>query len=113
MNLHLCDDLMFIAQVSSWAKSHSVKYRNVKSPQHLAAVFAEVDPTRVIVDLQFSGLDIGQLAKQVREQAPGSSLIGYAQHVMTGLIAEAKQAGFDVVYTRGQFDRGYPQLLSP
>ena len=39
-------------------------------------------------------------------------IYGYAQHVMTELIQEAEQAGFNEVLTRGQFDRGFARLMS-
>ncbi len=113
--LHLSSDLMLVGKVSSWAKSHGVPYQNASTLEKFDAALAETDPVwhTVIVDLQFRGLDIAAIHGQVRAAIPPARLAGYAQHVMTELIAAAKAAGFDDILTRGQFDRQFAELMTP
>ncbi|MGC4004317.1 MAG: hypothetical protein QM811_14835 [Pirellulales bacterium] len=59
------------------------------------------------------GVNIAALVPQIRATvAPNAVLIvAFAPHVHEAKLDEAKAAGCDVVYTRGQFDRAIPQLI--
>ena len=112
MIVHLSDDLMLVGKVSSWAKSNNVEYQNARTVQEiLKCAGPNQTVNKVVVDLQLRGLDVERLPQQLRQIMPGAKIVGYAQHVMVDLIAAANENGFDAVWTRGQFDRQFPELL--
>ena len=112
MIIHLSDDLMLVGKVSSWAKSNNVSYQNARTVHEvIECVNQNLSENQVIVDLQLRGLDVEGLPQQLRQIMPGVKIVGYAQHVMVDLITAANENGFDAVWTRGQFDRQYSQLL--
>ena len=110
--MHLSNDLMLVGKVSAAAKSNVIAYKNASSLKKFEQSLADGNVSIVLVDLQFKTLDIEQVAQQVRSSDPEIKLCGYAQHVMTDLIEAAQQADFDQVLTRGQFDRGFLELMN-
>ncbi|MGI9519174.1 MAG: hypothetical protein ACR2NP_19135 [Pirellulaceae bacterium] len=111
MVLHLSSDLMLVGKVSAWARSNEMAYQNVSTLEKFRVALADSAADVVMIDLQFRGLNIPELATEVRDARPQSRLAGYAQHVMTDLIDAAQAANFDVVMTRGQFDRQFADLM--
>lgn len=111
MVLHLCKDLMLVGKVSSWARANDVGYKSVGNVEKFGQLLSELDVQRVIIDLQFPSLDIPSVVETVRGAEGQLPVFGYAQHVMTDLIESAQAAGFDRVLTRGQFDRGFTELM--
>ena len=112
MVLHLSNDLMLVGKVSGWAKSNGISYRNASSPQKFAQLLSEGECRVVLVDLQMKNLDMAEVLQSVKAVGQEIPTYGYAQHVMTELIQDAEQAGFNEVLTRGQFDRGFARLMS-
>ena len=111
MILHLSNDLMLVGKVSSWAKSNQIAYRNTPSMAKFQEALGSGEVDRVIVDLQTKSLDALAIVELVNETGDQIRLIGYAQHVMTEIIDQARTAGFGEVLTRGQFDRGFASYL--
>jgi CheY-like chemotaxis protein len=64
----------------------------------------------VIVDLETPGLQIDALL--AARQEPRPAVIAYGPHVQVPRLQAARQAGCDLVLTRGQFDGALPELLS-
>ena len=102
---------MLVGKVSSWARANSANYQSAGTLEKLQTALANPDVSVVIVDLQFRGLDIAALATEIRAAVIDAKLVGYAQHVMTDLIAAGEAAGFDAVLTRGQFDRQFAEWM--
>lgn len=74
-------------------------------------VFAASLPEKTQEDVRWVILDLATrsgitqtIVPEVRRQYPDARLIAYAPHVHTGRLAAAREAGFDEVMTRGQFD---------
>ena len=103
---------MLVGKVSGWAKSNGISYRNASSPQKFAQLLSEGECRVVLVDLQMKNLDMAEVLQSVKAVGQEIPTYGYAQHVMTELIQDAEQAGFNEVLTRGQFDRGFARLMS-
>ena len=112
MVLHLSNDLMLVGKVSAWAKSNGVTYRNAANQKKFHNALNEDDCQVVLVDLQFKNLDMVDVVQSVKAVGAEIPIYGYAQHVMTQLIQDAEEAGFNEVLTRGQFDRGFARLMS-
>ncbi|QEG34059.1 hypothetical protein [Bythopirellula goksoeyrii] len=68
------------------------------------AVLESVADCRVmVVDLEIPGLDIDELVQNLKARSPeGIQVIAYAPHVRTEKLAAAKEAGCDLVVSRGQ-----------
>lgn len=111
MVLHLSNDLMLVGKVSAWAKSQSIPYRNISNLSKLATSLAEDSVDVVLVDLQLRNLDIEVACRTIKQADVETRVYGYAQHVMTDMIEAARAVGYDAVLTRGQFDRGFADLM--
>jgi len=77
------------------------------------AAAADEECQLLFVDLQLPGLDISALVSQVRESRGGEvRIVACGPHVHEQRLAAARQAGCDLVVTRGQFDREADTILA-
>jgi hypothetical protein len=100
----LVRDLMFSSKITAAARQVGVSVRMVRDPSKLA----EVGATRLFVDLDHPG-NI-EAARDWRDRT-GGELIGFASHVNTPAIEQAREAGFNRVLSRGAFDQQVVELL--
>ncbi|TWU25521.1 hypothetical protein [Bythopirellula polymerisocia] len=94
-------DLMLSSKLEGVARSLGQTLKSVGSG---AAALGNAEERQVIVvDLELPGLDIAALVKGIknRTQQP-DKVIAYAPHVRTEKLAAAKEAGCDLVVSRGQ-----------
>lgn len=71
-----------------------------------ATAVDKLEPTTklVLVDLSAPGLRIAELVAAVRAStAREASIVAFGPHVHEGLLAAAREAGCDVVTSRGEF----------
>lgn len=71
-----------------------------------------VQPGWIIVDLATRAGAAGEIAQRAAAAVPAARTIAYGPHVQPARLAQARQAGFSSVLTRGQFDSALPQLFS-
>lgn len=64
----------------------------------------------VIVDLSTRSSLVDRIVPEVRERFSAARVIAYAPHVHKARIQAAREAGFDEVMTRGQFDAWLPRI---
>jgi DNA-binding NarL/FixJ family response regulator len=64
----------------------------------------------VIVDLSTPGLSLAELVASLPVE-PRPRVIAYDAHVNEQRLSEARAAGCDAVYTRGQFSGALPAIL--
>ena len=69
-------------------------------------------PSLVLVDLSTSGLKIGELLPKLRAVSPQARVIAFGPHVHTGLLAAAREAGCDLVVSRGELHARIDSYLS-
>ncbi|HMO27552.1 MAG TPA: hypothetical protein PKB10_14925 [Tepidisphaeraceae bacterium] len=100
----LVRDLMFSSKITAAARQIGVSVMVVRDPSRLA----EVGGSRLFVDLDHPGFI--DAARSWRDRT-GGELIGFASHVNTPAIDQAREAGFDRVLSRGAFDRQVIELL--
>jgi len=109
----LGNDLMFQSRIGSVVRSSGFRFlaiRDVsKFPEGLGN---ETQVKWVLVDLGMAGLKLPELPGLVRTSAPGARLLGYGAHVQKDVLDLAVESGFDLVLTRGQFDRDMAEILS-
>jgi DNA-binding NarL/FixJ family response regulator len=108
--LFLSSDLMFSSRVSGAAQSLAVPLHLVADPAALPQKLT-ADCRLVLVDLALENLNLPAAVKAIKAGAPAARVIAYGAHVDEAALADAKDAGCDVVLTRGQFHRQYVELL--
>ncbi len=65
----------------------------------------------VIVDLANPRLELASTMQTIQSRIPTPRVIAFGPHVHVELLKQAKVLGCEV-YTRGQFDQAYRELLS-
>ena len=66
----------------------------------------------LVVDLRLPGLGISELLASIRQERTNPiPTVAFGPHVHEANLAKAREAGCDVVATRGQFDREAKQII--
>lgn len=116
--LLLCDDLFFSSKVESAGQTVGrevvVAVSLNQLHESIRALAAQNTETRItlIVDLEGAADQLSAIQSTLEEIAPEPRCIGYAGHRRTDLMQAARDAGFQVVLTRGQFDEQLTGLLA-
>ncbi|QDV68285.1 hypothetical protein Poly24_19940 [Rosistilla carotiformis] len=106
--LLLSTDLFFASRIKSAATEAGYEMSMGKSVEK---VTLKDDLRVVIVDLATTGSTVEAISEHIHQQTPTAKLIAFGPHVQTGRLDAAREAGFDLVLTRGQLDRGLSQLF--
>jgi len=108
----LSRDLMLTSRVDGVANQKGYTTTPAADAASAIVAVADHDCQLLFVDLQLPGLDIVALVNQVRETS-GSEvrIVACGPHVHEKRLAAARQAGCDLVVTRGQFDREADTIL--
>lgn len=106
------NDLMFQSKISSACQVAGLSLKVLRNPQaSISETLGQIEPAIFIVDLGLANLDLGQFLMSGKERYPGSLWLGFGAHVLAERLEEASQLGFDLVVTRGQFDRDMNRIL--
>lgn len=107
----LSDDLMFAPRVSAQAQEAGWQLRAAVSPASAVALIQADAPRLLIVDLETTGLDVAVLLSQlpVPNRPP---VLAFGPHVHHQRLESARQAGCDLVVSRGRFSAELPGLLA-
>lgn len=117
MILYCAADLIWATRIKATADSLGVACRPVRNPEMLQARLADCDVRMLIVDLETgpAGIEMIQTLRQQRP-APGVEppirIIAFGPHVSHDALRDAKEAGADVVMTRGSFDHRLIEILT-
>ena len=105
-------DLMFISQVSGEVRERGGTYITVSSGQELLDHAMNQQTDLVVLDLSVPKSNPAQVVTSLRQltKAP-RSIVGFAPHVHEQKLKAAKEAGCDVVLSKGQFHRELTTLL--
>ena len=108
------NDLLFLSRIMEATKALAVPLRSLKSAEKLVAAARESKDPVVLLDLDDTRLDAIQLAGAIRGAEPKveARIYAFVSHVNEGRIAQAGEGLFDQVFTRGQFVRALPALLT-
>jgi hypothetical protein len=117
MIVYCCHDLIFATKIHSTAEALGLVCRPARDVAALSARLDRVDDgkandpvTGVVVDLTIGDMafDLIDFAKR----HPGApTVIAFAPHVETRMLAEAERHGADRVLPRGAFTAQLPDLL--
>jgi CheY-like chemotaxis protein len=106
--LALVRDLMFSGRILAEARAAGAKVKVVRDPDAVEKLEGP-NSLLMIADLNLPGAIAA--AARWRERT-GGTVVGFASHVDSETIAEARNAGVDEVLARSQFVRVLPDLIS-
>ena len=110
------NDLMFLSKIMEASKALSVPLRSLKSAEKLITACRESAAEAVVfLDLDDKHLDAIALARAIRSAEPKieAAVYAFVSHVNEDRIQAAGVGLFDQIFSRGQFVRVLPELLSP
>ncbi len=106
----LCSDLFFSSSIEGTATQQSVPCRVVASVDQLSELLATGTVRRVIIDLEFPGLDLAAIVNILPETSRPDTF-AFGPHVKVDQLRSAREAGIDHVLPRSQFSEQLPQIL--
>ena len=108
--IFLSDDLMFAPRVTGQAQAAGWSVRETASSSTVIDLIHSDSPRLLIVDLETPSLDIAQLLLQLpKPNRP--KVLAFGPHVHLHRLDSARQAGCDLVVSRGRFSSDLPALL--
>jgi len=102
---------MFSSRVMGAAKAQSVAIVQVADQAALVDRIA-ADCRLALIDLSLDRLNLSAAVQAIKVGAPAAQVVAYGPHVDEAALAGAKEAGCDLVLTRGQFNKQYGELLA-
>jgi DNA-binding NarL/FixJ family response regulator len=108
----LTGDLMFLSRVQGAAKQVGVTLASGRSADSVLEALDLGAAALVMIDLGVGPIDLSNFVSHVRQKSPSAKIVAYGPHVHGQRLADAKDAGCDVVMTRGQFNTSFPSLLA-
>lgn len=109
--LLISTDLMALSAADGAAQRTGVALRTV-APNGAIEAAGQDAPRVVAIDLTAPIEDLATLVEQLREAAPGVVLVAYGPHVHEARLQAAQEAGCEHVLSRGQFHKGFGELLA-
>ncbi|WP_164103131.1 histidine kinase [Candidatus Laterigemmans baculatus] len=110
--IFLSGDLIFAGRVRAVCEAAELRFTFGTSLPQPGEDHPAEDVRWVILDLSTRGGIVNTLVPEARERFAGARVIAYAPHVHKSRLEAAREAGFDAVMTRGQFDSWLPQIGS-
>jgi PleD family two-component response regulator len=114
MILAVLDDLMFTSRIRTTASQLGVRVVFARSRDGALTALRGERATLVILDLNSPRIEpIGIVADMKADPALADiATVGFASHVLTAVIEEARAAGVTEVMARSAFTQRLPELLS-
>ena len=106
----LSSDLMFSSRVGGAAKQLSIAMVLVPNAASLPDKIT-ANCRLVLIDLSLDGLNLPAVVRAAKTAAPEAKVIAFGAHVDRASLADAGEAGCDLVLTRNQFNQQYNELL--
>lgn len=105
------NDMVFPSRVAAYAAQTGVTLSIAPVPSSFARQLG-LDTRLALIDLSMGDLDLPALVQQVAAASPEAKCLGFGPHVDEALLSSAKNAGFAMVLTRGQFQQSFPMILA-
>ena len=110
--LALVSDLATQSQLAGAAARVGVTLQIADSAEALTAKIAHARPRLVILDLSHPGLDPFEIVPRLRTGLPSVKVAAFGPHVHRERLTAAREAGCDLVVSRGQFHAEMDAILS-
>lgn len=113
MVLAAVDDLLFSSKIRATAKAAGVEVTFARTPDQIVDQARALRPTLIVFDLNSPRTDPLSTLRRLKEdpELAGIRAVGFASHVHTALIQEARLAGADDVMARSAFASGLAEIL--
>jgi CheY-like chemotaxis protein len=108
--LLVSSDLIFTSRISGAARELGLSLSLASDPASVAGKIT-TDCRLALIDLSLEGLNLPSAVQAIKAGVPSARIIAYGAHVDEAALADAAEAGCDVVLTRGQFHKQYADLL--
>jgi CheY-like chemotaxis protein len=100
----LSNDLTVLSRVEGAAAHLGQTARSVSGESQAVELCEAVDANTLIVDLSMQSLDVVSLVNQLRaSEGSNTRVVAFGPHVHEQRLAAARDAGCDLVVSRGQF----------
>jgi len=106
------NDLMFQSRIAAAVRNAGGELMVARSLDAIQSRLADREPSMIIFDLSFAGIDLQETTTAMREQFPDAKQLAYGPHVDVDRLQQATALGIDDVLTRGQFDRDMMTIFS-
>ncbi len=112
LGLVLSDDLIFTSRITGTGQAHGLSVRGCRSVADLVAEARTLQPTCLLLDLAFPGLQLSELLAALHSACtPMPRVVGYGSHVDAAGLKAARAAGCDLVLPRSAFVEQLPSAL--
>jgi DNA-binding response OmpR family regulator len=109
----LSSDLSVLSPVEGAAARLGKRVQIVRDASQVVAN-RDDQPELLIIDLSSPSLDVATVVKEWRSSVPANArIIAFGPHVHENRLAAARNAGCDLVVSRGQFLAQLESLLQP
>jgi hypothetical protein len=110
----LTNDLVFPSRVRPVAERLGAGFETAMNPDALAAKLSDqtAGESIVLIDLNSNAHPAATIAKLKSLPTPPRAIVAFGPHVHEARLAAARDAGCDLVLTRGQFDSQIDALLA-
>lgn len=100
----LSSDLTVLSRVEGAAARAGQSVRSASGESQAVDLCKAADANTLIVDLSTASLDVASLVDQLKaREGSGMRVIAFGPHVHEQRLAAARDAGCDLVVSRGQF----------
>lgn len=107
----LTSDLAVASRLTSICQAQGDNGRFVTSWEACRELVRELGPSWVVIDLEAVPITAEEVAAIRRERSGVLRVVAFAPHVHEAKLDEARKAGCDIVWTRGQIHRDLATLL--
>jgi PleD family two-component response regulator len=114
MILAVLDDLMFASKIRTTASQLGVTVAFARSREAALTALRSERPTLVILDLNSARVEPMGIVTDMKADAALADIatIGFASHVQTAVIEQARAGGVSEVMARSAFTQRLPELLA-
>ena len=110
--LIMSNDFFFGSRLCEAVKDHGHQVTIATTLDASTVATAESSWQLVLFDLTLQAITIEEIAAWRKKLTPTPALVAFGPHVRTGQLGRAKEAGCDLVLTRGQLDQQLQLVLN-
>ena len=107
----LSDDLMFVPRVTAQTEAGGWTIRHAGTASKAHSLIESDSPRLLIIDLETTGLEFATFITNLSDTASPPTL-AFGPHVHHQRLESARNAGCDLVVSRGRLSAELPTLLS-
>ncbi len=107
----LSGDLMLLARLEGAARQKNWTVSTATSSARVLELVRQEDCQLLVIDLKLADIDLSGLVSDLNTAPNPIPVVACGPHVHEDRLAAAREAGCDLVVTRGQFERDAETIL--